>query len=885
MKNSIKKYINLIVFSGAILIAGFLHGYNMLHFPYYESDEGTYTSQSWAVVTEHKLSPYTYWYDHPPFGWFFLASWHELLPSKFFTFGSSLDTGRVFMLIIHLITAGLIYYIVYRITKKNWPSFLAVILFSISPLEIYFQRRILLDNMMIMWVLLSVAVLYIKYNRLRLFTYVWSGVFFALAVLTKVTAIMFGPAILYLVWFHRSPIERYFRSISWLLTGILTVSIYLLSAFLQGEFFPGDDHVSFLGALQFQTSRGGGHFWKAGSDFYLAVGDWINKDAGILVIIAIILVLSIIISFFRKKIIFFLLATLLYILFLIRGGVVIDFYILPLFPFVAILGGLSWHYFIKSFSYYALIYNFLFLITIGGIFYYYYTYASHKVFLRDATSNQTESIRWIKNNLPADSRILIDIYSYVDLHDSHYLTPKTFKNADWYYKVSRDKEVGEKKYNNDWRNFDYIFLTHEMLKQIKDGDDDFIKIAFQNSLPYKKWTKNTHSFIDEQKFLSTDGDWTMLFKINDNTQTELRESWLKYKETYIHSYGQVVNPANGLTTSEGQALAMLKAVEMNDQKTFQGLWLWTHDHLQFRVQDRLFSQKWFKDKTLETDNDSAADGDIAMALLFAYKEWGEKKYLENAQEIIRDIWKQDVVQINGKYYLLSTNELSAHRGTIADPWYSIMPANFSPSWYRIFAQVDSKHNWSQLANDTYNILNRVSKEKLFNSIIPNEFLISPKLDVIKKPKIRKDIIKNKEVIDDEEKIYKKFHLLWRVALDLKWFHPDVGEQFIEKFNDVLLSDRDKLSKGLMGDITAEVKIISPNKTMAIQFGYIMALLFDSQEQKTHNYYDQHILTQYDYINNLWRGDKQYINNTWGWFIMSTYNNKFINLWEKDILIQ
>ncbi len=422
-----------IIFLLALTVAGFLHGYNMLHFPYYESDEGTYTSQAWAMIKEHKITPYTYWYDHPPLGWSFIALWHSILPKQFFTFGSSLDTGRVLMLLVHLITAGLIFYIVYRLTKRSLPAFLAVVVFSISPLAIYFQRRVLLDNIMVMWILLSTAILYIRYEKLKLSTYVLSAIFFALAVLTKITAVMFGPPLLYLVWTHRSPIERFFRVTIWLVISVLTTSIYILAALLRGEFFPGPDHVSFLGALQFQSSRVGGIFWHQNSAFYSAISDWIQKDIGFMYLVPAVIVLAILITIFKKKnIIFFLLAVLFYLLFLIRGGIIINFYILPFIPFVAILTGLVFHYIIQFIGRFILIYQALFSIVIGGIFFYYYNYASHDVFWRDETSNQKQAVRWIQENLPNNSAILIDVFSFTDLNDGHYINDKNFPNAEWY---------------------------------------------------------------------------------------------------------------------------------------------------------------------------------------------------------------------------------------------------------------------------------------------------------------------------------------------------------------------------------------------------------------------------------------------------------------------
>src|ERR1700733_13215182 len=69
-----------------LLVSGTAHAYNMFHFPYYENDEGTYMSQAWSLLKLGKLEPYTYWYDHAPAGWMFIALW-TLVSGGFFTFG------------------------------------------------------------------------------------------------------------------------------------------------------------------------------------------------------------------------------------------------------------------------------------------------------------------------------------------------------------------------------------------------------------------------------------------------------------------------------------------------------------------------------------------------------------------------------------------------------------------------------------------------------------------------------------------------------------------------------------------------------------------------------------------------------------------------------
>ena len=91
----------------------------------------------------------------------------------------------------------MIFFIVRKITKKDWPAALAIGIFSLSPLAVYFQRRLLLDNIMTFCLLLAIFLLIYAKNRLS-WTLV-SGISFMIAVLSKETAIVTIPGFWLLV--------------------------------------------------------------------------------------------------------------------------------------------------------------------------------------------------------------------------------------------------------------------------------------------------------------------------------------------------------------------------------------------------------------------------------------------------------------------------------------------------------------------------------------------------------------------------------------------------------------------------------------------------------------------------------------------------------------
>ncbi|PID52282.1 MAG: hypothetical protein CR972_02290 [Candidatus Moraniibacteriota bacterium] len=866
-----------LAFIFTLIFVGVMHGYNMNHYPYYESDEGTYISQAWSVINMGEFTPYTYWYDHPPMGWVFLAGWIQMLGGDFFQFGTSVDTFRVCMLMVHIISTALIFYIVHRVTKNIFAAIFAGVIFSISPLEIYFQRRVLLDNIMIMWLLFSIAILFVKKISLRHICA--SGIFFALAVLTKVTAVMFGPVILGYIILYKTKISRVFRTTIWLLVSIMSTSFYILYAFLRGEFFPAKngEHVSFIEALQFQMSRKGAdvHFWEYGSDFYFALESWMNKDIYFIIIGAIIIVLSIIVAIRFKNIRFFLIAFLLYFVFLIRGGVVINFYILPLFPFFAMIVAIMFYdistLFCKREGTRAMVMFVPFL----AVCIYYGFYGPRIHFLRDETTPQSNAIEWIKKNLPNDSAVIIDSYALVDIRDPHNINDKTFPNADWFYKINRDVAIRDEKYHNMWQNFDYIALTHEMLKQIELDSHSLVRDAYRNSLPLAKWLGDRETYVNEQKFRTTNGDWAMIFRVNDVHHAQLLDSWESYRSTYINfdgaNYGQVIDPATNTTTSEGQSYAMLRSAWMNDHETFLAAWLWAKNHLQNRVGDKLFSWQWKDDAVADNSNATDADEDIALALLFGYKLWDEEQYLTEAKVIINDLWEHSVIKINGRYYFLPMHERDA------DKWsgYLFNPSYISPAHYRIFAEVDPKHDWEQLATDSYKTLNEIG-ERYDNKIyLPADwYFIDKKYGRFSTA----NTYFNRNV---NHFSFDAFRVLWRVALDAQWFDAKDAHEYLTHTAEFV--DAYYKKNGRMPMILSKNGIpINDSHALSTDVGYAISMLYGESTDHAHEFFEKYVYSVYDVERAFWNEGTNYYDENWAWFGTGVFYNNLSNIWEINV---
>ncbi|MBC7786704.1 MAG: glycosyltransferase family 39 protein [Methylophilaceae bacterium] len=680
-------------------VAGITHGWNMFHYPYFENDEATYVSQAWSVIHQGSLAPYTYWYDHAPAGWIFMGIWF-LMTGGAHLGGSLMNSGRIFMLVLHLASALLLYLIAVKLSKQRLPGIISVLIFSLSPLGIYFQRRILLDNIMIFWVLLALWLLI--NNTVRLRYVLASATCMGIAILSKENAIFFIPAFLYVMYARSHSRHRNHAIFIWLGLTASIVFFYFLYALLKNEFFPSgsflggnNPHVSLLASLKEQSGRGSFMWpWQHSSGFYINFQEWRSRDSILIYGGALATIAGLFLSVRNKGIRIITLFGILFWLFLARGKLVIDFYVVPIIPLLAMLIGSSITAIIGNLKNIYLRHCVI-VIVIATIFIGYSNLGTQQ-YTHDEISNQLAAVSWIKSNVPQKSNIAMDDYAYPYLRQQDV----NYYNADWVWKLQLDPSVS-KKINYDWQNIEYILLTHEVLKQVHSGSFPYIKSALQHSTLVADYRNKSTSYIDIPNLISTNGDWAQVYKVKNRQQIILQDSWNNYKTTFIQSYGQVVD--NNVTTSEGQAYGLLRAVQQNDQTTFDGILAWTKDHMQHRNTDKLFSWKWqnINGKWSQVDSNTAtdADQDIAYALIQASSTWHDPKYLEEAKVLLTDIWDHELVKINGHYYVAASAAGEKSDGSVL-----VNPSYIDPAYYKIFAIVDKIHPWNTITNDSYSYL-------------------------------------------------------------------------------------------------------------------------------------------------------------------------------------
>jgi len=184
-----------------LIVVGLATAWNLEGWPgRVDDDEGTYVAQAWAVVYEHTLTHYSYWYDHPPLGWIQIAAF-AWITDGFNRVASAVYVGREFMWCLTLVGCVLVYVLCRRLRLRRATAAVAVLLFGLSPIAQYFHRLVSLDNISTVWVLAAlVAATSTRRGRgpaLR------TAICTAIAVLSKETAIIVIPVIVWVLWQHR----------------------------------------------------------------------------------------------------------------------------------------------------------------------------------------------------------------------------------------------------------------------------------------------------------------------------------------------------------------------------------------------------------------------------------------------------------------------------------------------------------------------------------------------------------------------------------------------------------------------------------------------------------------------------------------------------------
>jgi 4-amino-4-deoxy-L-arabinose transferase-like glycosyltransferase len=463
---------SLVIVVGLLLVVGFVHWTGYDRFPIRANDdEGTYVSQAYAVQQWHRIAHYTYWYDHPPFGWITIAG-YTWLTRAFQRLPTSVSAGREFMVWVNLASAAMIYLLARRLRFHRLAAAVAVLLFALSPLAIPLQRMVFLDNLAVMWTLAALALA--AAPRRSLAAAAGSAVCFALAVLSKETILVLLPALLLLLWQHTSPsTRRYNLTLFFTLLGGV-IFFYPLYAILKNELFEGPGHVSLIWAIKWQLfyRAPSGSLLDPGSDTSAVVRSWLHDDPLLLGGGALLAPLGLLMRRTRAVA----LALTIQVVMLFRNGYLPFPYAIAMLPFAALtVAGVAdqlckgpaprqgWRRWLVATSRRAgqlvvVVAVAASLIAVGPA----WARGIDRAMTEDHGQPPRQALAYVLAHVPRGSILLVDDNLWTDLV-RHGFNPDPV----WFYKLELDPAV-RNKYKNGWRDIDYIVLSENTSALLDD---------------------------------------------------------------------------------------------------------------------------------------------------------------------------------------------------------------------------------------------------------------------------------------------------------------------------------------------------------------------------------------------------------------------------------
>ena len=463
-----------------LAVVGTVHAIGMGVWPSFgNDDEGTYMARAWAVQTglgaHGGPAPYTYWYDHPPFGWIQLTLWTSLTHT--FRAGTiAVASGRGDMLIYTLVSTALLYVLLRRLGCSTAAGIGAMLLFGLSPLSVQNLRLVMLDTIGLPWII-AAFVLALSPRR-RLWAFAASGLAFAGAVLTKETFLLLLPALVWQVWQRSRGPTRRMCVVVFSACAAATILYYPLYAFLKGELFPGKGHVSLIGGIEWQLSSrlGSGSVLDAGSAANLKLVGWLHVDPWLLGLGLCGLPVAILVRRTRPVA----LAYLIFLLSLLRHGYLPDTFITGALPFAAVVAAsaadIIWrrgpafnihprrllarsparHGATRSIPISKMLLVTA-LVAIGVMIAPRWASADRQAMSTNDIVAYSAAEQWITKHVPRSDPVLVDDDLWIDLVDDGYQPNRVV----WYEELDQDPEVTAR-FPEGWKDFNYVVVSHHL---------------------------------------------------------------------------------------------------------------------------------------------------------------------------------------------------------------------------------------------------------------------------------------------------------------------------------------------------------------------------------------------------------------------------------------
>ena len=710
---------------------------------------------------------------------------------------------------------------------------------------------------------LAISLYFLTKKKTSLIDVILSAILCGYAFWVKEVGIFLVPGFIYLVYFKLAKHQRNLGTVLWTSFYAAVLLLYPFMALNKSELFPsGGVRVSLIETLRYQVSRGTKlPFWNMKSDFALAYSKWSLKDPVVMYFMVVNIFVAILIAFrYRNKYqISFLIMLVGLFFFLMRGGVVLELYVIPLFPFAGMLFAMNLFLIRNEFKFKKLNFNvfnqFKFKKYIFGVIiftllinFYNTTVTGIQIYSYKENYNMKKSIDYIWENIDNDNNILIDFCLFMDLRNKQGNMDR-YPNADYIVNVDTDPEIKVTKIKNSWKNIDYLIGSSELYRNANEENAPILKAALDNSFLVKDYQ---HEFLfptlHDTRYFSVHGAWSSILKVNNNPDF-LKKMWGNYNDKYISKDGRVIDDVTNDTTSKGQGMALLRAVWSEDKISYGKILDWTINNLQKRQEDKLFYSK-LNDNGVQTNNSTDGDIDIATSLILANRQWKDQRYIDIAKPIINDIYEKRVIQL-GDNLTLMPNDYNKEEKLL-----NIKPSYFSPAFYRLFAEVDKSHNWSKIADDTYNSLKLINE----NDILYPE---NVKYDVI-----NNKYIKNIQGSDDNKFGYNNNNLILRIGFDYYWNNNQESLEVLNKLSKFFQNQGKNNTAKDVKDIKA---VYNTDGTKYVEFGSasmdaMAAITFQLTDNPSFtNHWKDKILLSTNYLNGKYNNNENYYDQNMIWF--------------------
>ena len=327
----------------------------------------------------------------------------------------------------------------------------------------------------------------------------------------------------------------------------------------------------------------------------------------------------------------------------------------------------------------------------------------------------------------------------------------------------------------------------------------------------------------------------------------VKHAWNTYKDAFIQRDGRVIDHKGGaISTSEGQAYAMVRALWTGDQVTFGRVLTWAERNLQEGVrEDHLFAWKWgHRDDGSWGVHDphAASDADqlIAWALLGAAKRWRVQAYRSKAIALLGDIWDKEVLQVGERAFLLPGDWSAEKRPLVLNPSY------YLPFAYRAFAEADPDHPWATLIDTSYLVFEGCRSQMGLPVDWCHLDLDSGQLTI--------------PLTKESDFGYEAFRVFWTLAADHRWHGED---RALARLKDIAWLKRHWAVRGHIPSRITHDGIPREDSPYLGQYGSLLPALASTAPAEAELMYQRAISPSWKA--GAWGDGSDYYQQNWVWF--------------------